>query len=168
MVRRQAHPQGYGDVRPAHVPFSVLFNEVSERTLKGQIEEQVRQEASAPEHEAEQVRAFQLERRDQLYVLYRLDRPKGERIFFRAANILTFNFGKSTIIKTQKGERDVIKIIGEALPRSVLLFTTAIVLEIVFGIWPGPEKAQKPEAPLDKTTSFITMVVYGCPPGGWA
>ncbi len=144
--------------------FSLLFNTVAENTLKGQIEEQVRQESMRFKNlQAEQLRLKQIERRIQLYHLYRLDRSWTERVVFRALDTLTFKFGKSTIIKTQRGEREVIKIIGEALPRSMLLFTTTIVLEIFFGIWLGLKKAQKPGGPLDKSTSFITMVVYGLP-----
>jgi peptide/nickel transport system permease protein len=144
--------------------FSMLFNTVAETTLKGQIEEQVRQESQRYKNmKADQLRTIQTERRSQLYQLYKLDRSWGERVVFRAMNTLTLNFGKSTIIKTQKGEREVIKIIWEALPRSALLFTMAIVLEIFFGTWLGLKKAQKPGGALDKTTSFITMVVYGMP-----
>lgn len=144
--------------------FSLLFNKVTDTTLKGQIEEQVRQESQRLKNmKAEQIRNYQLERRDHLYKLYKFDRPLSERVISRALNALTFQFGKSTIIKTQKGEREVIKIIMEALPRSALLFTTTIVLEIFFGIWLGLKKAQKPGGSLDKSTSFITMVVYGLP-----
>jgi len=144
--------------------FSVLFNTVTDTTLKGQIEEQVRQESQRLRNmKAEQIRSFQLERRDQLYRLYKFDRPWSERVLTRAVNAFTFNFGKSTIIKTQKGEREVIKIIMEALPRSALLFSTTIAFEIFFGIWLGLKKAQKPGGSLDKSTSFITMVVYGLP-----
>lgn len=144
--------------------FSALFNTVSETTLQGQIEEQVRQESQRLRNlKSEQIRAFQLDRREQLYKLYKLDRPWSERVVSRAVNALTFKFGRSTIIKTQKGEREVIKIIMEAMPRSILLFTTTIVFEIFFGIWLGLKKAQKPGGSLDKSTSFITMVVYGLP-----
>jgi peptide/nickel transport system permease protein len=143
--------------------FSMLFNKVAETTLKGQIEEQVRQESQRLRNlSTEVIRNFQMERRQQLYKLHKFDRPWSERVVSRAVDTLTFRFGKSTIIKTQKGERDVIKIIMEALPRSVLLFTTTIAFEIFFGIWLGLKKPRSPRF-LDKTTSFITMVVYGLP-----
>ncbi|MCE1207833.1 MAG: ABC transporter permease, partial [Spirochaetia bacterium] len=94
---------------------------------------------------------------------YKLDRPIMERIIFRTWNIITFNFGKSTIIKSSRGERDVITIIGEAIPRSLILFTLAAAIEIFVGIILGLKKAQKPGGTLDRSTSFITMIVYGMP-----
>ncbi|MCX7776004.1 MAG: ABC transporter permease, partial [Spirochaetaceae bacterium] len=104
--------------------YSVLFNTVAENTLKGQIEEQVRMESQSKKNMLpEQLRNFQEERRKQLYSLYRLDKSWTERVIFRAIDTVTFRFGKSTIMKTQTGEREVIKIIMEALPRSVLLFS---------------------------------------------
>ncbi|MDH7483935.1 MAG: ABC transporter permease [Spirochaetales bacterium] len=144
--------------------YSVLFNTVAENTLKGQIEEQVRMESQSKKNMLpEQLRNFQEERRKQLYSLYRLDKSWTERVIFRAIDTITFRFGKSTIMKTQTGERQVIKIIMEALPRSVLLFSTAAVFEIVLGVWMGLKKAQKPGQPLDRISSTVTMILYGLP-----
>lgn len=86
-----------------------------------------------------------------------------ERILFRTWNTITFNFGKSTIIKSSRGDREVLSIVGEAIPRSLILFTVAMAIEIVVGIILGLKKAQKPGSSLDKSTSLITMIVYGMP-----
>ncbi len=143
---------------------SALFNTVNEQTTRSNIEDQIRAESMRLKNmQASQVQRFQQQRREELYHLYRLDRPLVERILFRTWNVLTFNFGKSTVLKSSRGDREVISIVGEALPRSMLLFTLAAAIEIFVGIVLGLKKAQKPGASLDRTTSFITMIVYGMP-----
>ncbi|HQD43774.1 MAG TPA: ABC transporter permease, partial [Defluviitoga tunisiensis] len=62
-----------------------------------------------------------------------------------------------------KGETDVIKIVLERIPNTLLLFTSSIIIDIFFGIWLGIKKAQKAGSLMDKTTSIITMVFYGLP-----
>lgn len=146
------------------VIFSFLFNQVNEQTQKTQINEQVKMESVRLKGiKPEQLIAWRVNRTDQLIKLYKLDRPLMERVLFRAVNTITFNFGKSTIIKSSKGEQDVLAILLEALPRTMVLFSSAIVFELVFGIWLGLKKAQKPGGRLDKSTSFVTMIIYGMP-----
>ena len=143
---------------------SALFNAVNEKTMRAQIEEMVWLEASqliAAQPEA--VQRFRVERTESLIQQYHLDRPLPERILHRTWSTLTFDFGKSTIIKSSTGDRDVIKIVGEAIPRSLVLFTLASALNIVVGVALGLKKAQKPGGPLDRGTSFVTMIIYGMP-----
>ncbi len=143
---------------------SVLFNTVNEQTMRSSIEEQVRAESVRLKNmQPAALQRFQEQRREDLIHLYRLDRPFMERILFRTWNTLTFDFGKSTIIKSSRGDREVLTIIGEALPRSLILFTLAAAIEIVVGIILGLKKAQKPGGSLDRSTSLITMIVYGMP-----
>jgi len=143
---------------------SVLFNTVNEQTMRSNIEEQVRAETVRLKNmQPAALQRFQEQRRQDLIHLYRLDRPFMERILFRTWNTLTFDFGKSTIIKSSRGDREVLTIIGEAIPRSLILFTLAAAIEIVVGIILGLKKAQKPGGSLDRTTSLITMIVYGMP-----
>jgi peptide/nickel transport system permease protein len=144
--------------------FSALFNTVSETTQRSQIEEQVRLEANRLKNlKSDQIEAFRKQRKEQLIKQYRFDRPVGERILLRAVNSVTFNFGKSTIMKAANGSQQVLAIIGEALPRTILLFTTAILIETVIGIVLGLIQARKPGGILDRSTSLITMIVYGMP-----
>jgi peptide/nickel transport system permease protein len=144
--------------------FSILFNSVNETTQKAQIEEQVRMESQRLKGvQASAIQRFQIERRESLYKLYRFDRPLWERIVFRTVNTLTFQFGKSTTIKSSAGDRDVLTIVGEAIPRTLILFLVAAVFEVGIGIFLGLKKAQKPGGGLDRSTSMITMIVYGMP-----
>ncbi len=87
-------------------------------------------------------------------------RPK---IFTSWFDTLTFNYGQSNVIRSFKGETDVLKIVLERIPNTLLLFTSSIIIDIFFGIWLGIKKAQKAGGFMDKTTSIITMVFYGLP-----
>lgn len=143
---------------------SALFNTVNDKTMRSSIEEQVRAESSRLKNmQPTAIEKFQEQRRSDLITLYRLDRPLIERIMFRTVNTITLNFGKSTIIKSARGDRDVLLIIGEALPRSLILFTVAAGIQILVGIVIGLKKAQHPGSLLDRATSFMTMFVYGMP-----
>ena len=143
---------------------SAIFNTVSEKTLKSQIEDNINAEVRGLSNmHTEDVENFIKERRAYYYDIYWLDRSVGERIFIRAINTITFQFGKSTIMMDSNGNRNVIKIIFEALPRSIILFTTASLLQIIIGITIGLIKAKKAGGTFDRVTSIITMVVYGMP-----
>lgn len=143
---------------------SAIFNTVSERTLKAQIEENINGEVRGlSSMRTEDVDNFIKERRAYYYDIYWLNRSRGERIFLRAINTITFQFGKSSIMTDSNGNRDVIKIIGEALPRSIILFTTAAVMQIIIGLAVGLIKARKAGKLFDRTTSVFTMIVYGMP-----
>jgi len=143
---------------------SALFNNVNEQTMRAQINEQVRMESQKLKGmQPTAIQRWQLDRKVQLEHTYKLDRPLGERIVFSAIDTLTFNFGKSTIIKSSQGERQVLTIIGEAIPRSIILFSVAAVVEICIGVWLGLKKAQRPGGTLDRSSSFVTMILYGMP-----
>ena len=47
------------------------------------------------------------------------------------------NLGRSTIIKSSSGEDDVGTIIAEVIPRTIILFTTAVIIDILLGLWIG-------------------------------
>lgn len=144
--------------------FSVLFNSVNETTMRSQIEEQVRMESQRLKNaKPGDIQRFQAERKQTLIKLYKLDRPMGERIIFRTVDTLTFNFGKSTNIKSSAGEREVLTIVGEAIPRTLVLFLVAAIFEIGIGIMLGLKKAQKPGGALDRSSSMVTMIIYGMP-----
>lgn len=143
---------------------SLLFNQVSEQTQRTQIFEQVKMESMRlRDVKPEALEAWRATKTDQLIKLYRLDRPLMERVLFRAVNTITFNLGESTVIKSSKGDKRVAIILLEALPKTLILFTSAAVIQMLIGVTLGLKKAQKPGKRLDRTTSFITMIVFGMP-----
>ncbi|HOB15761.1 MAG TPA: ABC transporter permease [Defluviitoga sp.] len=146
--------------------YSFLFNTVMEETLNGQIIEQVNGEMlkmSQVGTDPQYLLEYRERRIRELRDLYHLDDPLLSRVFWRAIDTLTFNYGKSTIMRSFKGETDVIKIVVERIPNTLILFTTSIILDILLGVWLGIKKAQKAGGIMDKTTSIATMAVYGLP-----
>jgi peptide/nickel transport system permease protein len=94
---------------------------------------------------------------------YLLEGSIVSKIFSSWIDTLTFNYGQSNVIRSFKGETDVLKIVLERIPNTLLLFTSSIIIDIFFGIWLGIKKAQKAGSLMDKTTSIITMICYGLP-----
>ncbi len=144
--------------------FSCLFTATAERTLRAQIEESLQPEVARLKNAtAAQVQEFIAQRRAYLYHVSHLDRPVFLRILWRTVDTVTFQFGNSITIKSSRGERSVWRIIMETVPRTALLFTTSIILEVALGVWLGLKQAQKAGRPLDRSASVVTMVVYGLP-----
>ena len=145
--------------------FSALFNATMEKTVRAQIEEQIRAElvklrvTMTPE---QMTRYFE-ERRQAKYRLYHLNQPIWKRVVWRAADTLLLRFGDSTIIRSASGEQAVWTILAEAIPPTLLLFTTAVAADILLGVWIGLKMAQRVGGWLDKTMSLATMAVYGMP-----
>jgi peptide/nickel transport system permease protein len=147
--------------------FSALFNVQMEQTVRSLIDETIKGEVLAQSASGrwtpEQLMNWSKERKIYYTEKYNLNKPVLERIITRAWDTILFRYGKSTIIKSTFGERDVVKIIFETVPRTLLLFGTVAVIDIILGILLGIKKAQKPGKLLDKGTSIGTMVVYGMP-----
>ncbi|MGA2763835.1 MAG: ABC transporter permease [Spirochaetia bacterium] len=144
--------------------FSVLFTATAERTLRAQIEESLQPEVARLRNvSAQQVQEFVAQRRAYLYRVSHLDQPVFVRILWRTVDTVTLQFGNSITIKSSQGERSVWRIILETVPRTALLFTTSIILEVAFGVWLGLRQAQRAGRLLDRSSSVITMVVYGLP-----
>lgn len=94
---------------------------------------------------------------------YFLEESIIPKIFSSWLDTLIFNYGQSNVIRSFKGETDVLKIVLERIPNTLLLFTSSIIIDIFLGISLGIKKAQKAGSFMDKTTSIITMVCYGLP-----
>jgi peptide/nickel transport system permease protein len=143
---------------------SLVFNTTAEKTVRAQIQEQLAVEVSRRDSaSASDLAAWRAQRERFLVHRYHLDEPFLARVLWRTVDTITFRFGRSTLIRSSQGDREVWAIILEALPRSVLVFTTAIAIEIGIALWLGMKKARRPGGLLDRATSLGTMVVYGMP-----
>jgi peptide/nickel transport system permease protein len=144
--------------------YSALFNKVAEETVRAQIEEQVAQEAIQYKNvSAERLQSIIASERAAKIHQYHLDQAYYLRVFWRAYDTLTFDFGNSTIMRSPNGDRSVIAIIGEALPRTILLFSSEVVLVVLLGVILGLYAARRPNGALDRTISTVTMVTNGLP-----
>lgn len=144
--------------------YSALFNSVADKTMRSQIDEQVVQEARNWKGLNDAQRVTKLEmRRQEKYNQYHLNDPLLSRIFFRAVRTIGFDYGNSTVMKASNGDREVLGIVLEALPRTILLFSSEVILVTILGVALGLYAARKPSGALDRTTSMITMITNGLP-----
>lgn len=146
--------------------FAMIFNAQMEKTQQSQIREQLNAERLSLMQKVKSVdelKSLMDAREQQLRGKYHLDQPVVSRIVNATLDTLFFRFGDSTIIRSQGGERDVWTIVSEKIPRTALLFTVAVILDIVFGILLGLRNARKAGGVTDRATSIVTMVVYGLP-----
>lgn len=148
--------------------FSALFSTVAEQVLRAQIIEQVNAEAltlararTSLDPNAAQV--FREYRTQQLIRRHSLDQPMAIRVVKRTLDALTLQLGNSTQIKSAAGETDVMTIIGERIPRTLLLFGVVAAIDIVAGVWLGMRKARKAGKLMDRSTDIVTMIVFGLP-----
>jgi len=144
--------------------YSTLFNSVADRTMRAQIDEQVAQESLGWKNLTPDQRDAKLaSRRADKVKQYHLDDPLPSRIFFRSVRTLNFDFGNSTTIKASNGDRLVIGIIGEALPRTIILFTTEVALVTLVGVAMGLYAGRRPNGLFDRSVSTLTMITNGLP-----
>ena len=147
--------------------YSALFNAVMDTTLKTQISEQIQSKIMAVSRQGtmddQEIKNYQQELKNNLYKQYHLNDPILLRIFWRAVDTISFNFGKATAMSSSSGEKMVFDIIREAIPRTILLFTFATIINLFIGILFGLKKAQKPGKLMDQSSSIMTMIVYGMP-----
>lgn len=95
----------------------------------------------------------------QLRAQMRLDRPLVEQFWEYATRVLRGDLGVSS---TQNG-RSVSSLIGEYLPRTVLLMGTAVVLSSLLGIALSARASRRPNGPLDATVSLGALLAYAIP-----
>jgi peptide/nickel transport system permease protein len=144
--------------------YSALFNRVAEETVRAQIEEQVAQEAVKYKNVSPaRLQSIMESQRSIKVHQYHLDQAYVLRVFWRAYETLTFDFGNSTIMRAPNGDRSVMVIIGEALPRTILLFSSEVVLVLLLGVIMGLYAARRPNGPLDRIISTVTMITNGLP-----
>ncbi|HUW41107.1 MAG TPA: ABC transporter permease [Rectinemataceae bacterium] len=144
--------------------YSTLFNNVADKTTRAQIDEQVAQEIHRYKNlSPAQITTLLQTLKQNKIRQYHLDEPLASRIFWRSVRTITFDFGNSTIIRSSTGDRNVIKIILEALPRTIILFTTNILIVTLIGIYMGMYAARKPNGGLDRVNSMLTMITNGLP-----
>jgi peptide/nickel transport system permease protein len=151
--------------------YSFLFNGMIEVTMRDQIREQVKTErlrfANKPGIDDQDLVRHTEEREQQLYQQYGLDKPYLEKVVAKTWQIATFQYGKATHMRSGKQDQDVWSIIVEVLPNTAILFTSEIVIVVLLGVALGIRMARKPNGPLDRTVSLITMITNGLP-SWWA
>lgn len=147
---------------------SILFTKVAEDQLKSTIQETINQKVRQdPElqrlakSDPSALEEWKEREYKRLLHVYELDKPFWWRVIKRAKDTLLLNFGNT---KTQMfGETNVKKIIATAIPRTVVLFTTASLIVILVGLLLGIKAAQLAGGALDRGVSIIAMLTSSIP-----
>ncbi len=145
--------------------YSMIFNKVLDVTIVTTIHETIKAEtvqflSADPQGD---VAKFQENRKEYYYDVYRVEDPYLVKVLWRTKNTLLFDFGKSSVLVSRSGSRNVSTIILEALPSTIILFTTSQIFIVIIALILGLKKAQKPGGKLDRISSNITMVMFGIP-----
>ena len=77
--------------------------------------------------------------------------------------IMTLDFGQSFYLRSYEGSSNVKAIILEALPRTILLFSTATIITAFLGISIGAMVAKKAGSLFDRLTSTFAVVSFSFP-----
>jgi peptide/nickel transport system permease protein len=144
--------------------YSLVFNGIAEKSLRAQADEEVAQlmRASGNLDAADYRRLLDAAKLAKLRQ-YHLDEAWGSRVLWRTLDILSFHFGTSTGLKSAAGDGDVVAIVLEALPNTLLLFTTEAVLVLALGGLLGLRAARRPGGKLDRVASVLPMILNGFP-----
>ncbi|ASJ01353.1 ABC transporter permease [Thermococcus gorgonarius] len=144
---------------------SILFVKLADVTLQSQIQETVQAEwnAYAQHHPGSNVNQSEFIKKRMEYWInyYGLNKPYRTRVWQTTIKTLKFDFGQTR--QTIFGTRDASEIIKIALPRTILLFTTAQIIVILIGILLGVKSAQKPGSTVDRTISVLAMITASLP-----
>ncbi|CAB50655.1 ABC transporter permease [Pyrococcus abyssi] len=147
---------------------SILFTKVADDMLRSSIQEQINMRvrtdpelqklAKSDPHALEEWKKREY---DRLLKAYGLDRPFWVRVIDRTKKTMMLDFGdvRSPIF----GETSVRKIIAVAIPRTVMLFTTASLIVMFLGIMLGLKAAQKAGGLFDRGLSVFAMVTTSIP-----
>jgi peptide/nickel transport system permease protein len=90
--------------------------------------------------------------------LWGLDDPIHVKYFRYISNMLTFQFGVST-----RTGKDVVVIIAEALPNTLVLMGFSTIVSIILGILTGVIAAYKRGGKLDTTLVTASLITYSLP-----
>ncbi len=149
---------------------ALVFNKLADQQMRSMIREIVKGELQS---NPELLRSLQknstalkiwMEERTKYYMsVYGLDKPLWYRVFHRVVQQLKFDFGSSSTMISASGSSRVSDIILEALPRTILLFTTGTIFVIILGLLLGMKAAQMAGSTLDKSISIFALLSYSLP-----
>jgi peptide/nickel transport system permease protein len=90
--------------------------------------------------------------------LFGLDRPLPVQFVRYAANLARGELGESFVL-----HRPVAAVIGEALPNTLLLGATALLLALVIGVGAGVVQAARHHSRTDALLGAVTLALYSVP-----
>lgn len=98
------------------------------------------------------------EAREAIRTTYGLDQPATVQYFKWLGATMTGDLGTSFLFK-----EPVVRVIGRALPPTMLLAGTALVIDLVLGLLLAVAATRRPYGWVDRFTTFLSLGVYGLP-----
>lgn len=97
-----------------------------------------------------------------------LDEPwySPKRFSSTILKVMMLDLGRSYFITDDNGSPEVKDIIAERVPRTLLLFTSATAITLVFGLYFGPYLAERYGKTIDKANVFVSMFSNSLPTFG--
>ena len=86
-----------------------------------------------------------------------------KRLGYSIFSLATLNLGESYFLRSFAGSNIVRDIILEALPKTILLFTTSTILSLIIGLLIGIRAARKPGGILDRSISTVGVASGNLP-----
>ncbi len=147
---------------------SILFNTQMEQQKYAEIREQVAAMMRNPELvrglNQTELEKLKTQLTNELIEQYGLNKPYWIRVLYRVKDIMMLDLGHTLNPGlSQTGKTEVSAIIMEALPRTIILFTTGQIIIIILGLFLGLKAAQKAESLTDRIVGFASMVSYSLP-----
>ncbi len=99
-----------------------------------------------------------VEGREMLRLRYGLDQPLHRQYLMWLGAVATGDLGTSFLFK-----EPVTRVIGRALPPTLLLTGTALLLDLVLGLGIAMAAARRPYGWVDRVTTVLSLGVYGLP-----
>jgi peptide/nickel transport system permease protein len=99
-----------------------------------------------------------IEGREMLRLRYGLDQPLHRQYLMWLGAVVTGDLGTSFLFK-----EPVTRVIGRALPPTLLLTGTALLLDLSLGLGIAMAAARRPYGWVDRVTTVLSLGVYGLP-----
>lgn len=92
-----------------------------------------------------------------------LNRPFPAKVLGYTMDALLLRLGRSQVLTSTSGSHDVATIIGERLPRTLILFTSANILAAAVGIFLGLHMARKALSVFDRGMTGLSVTTFVVP-----
>ncbi|GBC75013.1 Nickel transport system permease protein NikB [archaeon HR06] len=139
---------------------------ISDKILNSIITEQVREyrqsvirQITNPEELNKAVEAY----KEELIKSYGLNEPWYTRLGDMMLRIIVLDLGNSKSLQTFGGSNKISDLIMERLPNTILLVTTAIVINFFIGLYLGVKLATVVGAKIDRGLSYFSAISYALP-----
>ena len=142
----------------------------SDRMLTAIVNEEVRgyrQGLSQTIRNVDELEQAVRQHRQELEASYGLDRPWYYRLPQMIGRVIRLDLGEARTLKTAQGSSGITSLIGERLPRTMLLVTTATAITAILGLFLGVKLATRVGSKLDRIASLFAATSNALP-AWWA